>query len=234
MPSPLRGTSSGNVLIHVSDWYATFCKQAGVDPKDSPYIDGAYRDINGVDVWPMLLGTNTTQPRMLTPTTEASIIQAATTTPAVHHHGHISVDAVASAASAASAAAAAGTRSDAPNATATDAGITVMWKLITLAGQSNYYTPNATNIPANDPCLAGRQPDPPQPPGRTDPLVNGGCPVCNATQPCLYDLIADPQERVGFFSFWVFFFFVSSFSSSFSDFCFFGFWGFVHVQIVMV
>jgi len=31
-------------------------------------------------------------------------------------------------------------------------------------------------------------------PGRTDALVNG-CPVCNATLPCLYDIIADPLER---------------------------------------
>ena len=29
--------------------------------------------------------------------------------------------------------------------------------------------------------------------GRTDPIVTG-CPVCNATLPCLYDVLSDPLE----------------------------------------
>eukprot|EP00937_MAST-01D_sp_MAST-1D-sp2_P002952 g2952.t1 len=67
------------------------------------------------------------------------------------------------------------------------------WKLITLAGQSNYYYENQTAMPNNkSECLAGRQPDPAQP-GRTDALVTG-CPVCNETRPCLFDILADPHE----------------------------------------
>ena len=72
------------------------------------------------------------------------------------------------------------------------------WKLVTLAGQSNYYTRNqSTIVPANAtlPCLSGAQPDPPQP-GRTDPIVNGACVVCNATHPCLFDILNDPSEQV--------------------------------------
>lgn len=67
------------------------------------------------------------------------------------------------------------------------------WKLITLAGQSNYYRPDGSTFNGSNPCLAAAQPDPPQP-GRTDPLVNGACPVCNATHPCLFDLLADSTE----------------------------------------
>jgi len=73
------------------------------------------------------------------------------------------------------------------------------WKLITLAGQSIVYTTPGNQTACNDPCLAARQPDPPEP-GRTDPIVNGpgkggkGCPVCNATKPCLYSLLEDPSE----------------------------------------
>lgn len=68
------------------------------------------------------------------------------------------------------------------------------WKLITLAGQSNHYYKNQTSVPSGEKdCLSGRQPDPPQP-GRTDSLVTG-CPVCNSTFPCLYDLLADPAEE---------------------------------------
>lgn len=106
------------------------------------------RPIDSVNVWPMLTGLNVSQPRVLTPTTEASIVEATPDT---------------------------------------------WWKLVTLGGQSNYYTKNASQTKGNDECLAGRQPDPPQP-GRTDAIVNG-CPVCNATSPCLYDLRVDPSER---------------------------------------
>lgn len=150
VPSNLRGTNSGDKLVHITDWYPTFCGLAGVDPRNDVHIKGAIRHIDGVDVWPLLTGSNTTQPRKATPTTEASIIE---TTESKQ-----------------------------------------WWKLVTLAGQSNYYTPDAKQIAGSDPCLAQRQPDPPQP-GRTDPLVNGACAVCNATHPCLYDILADPLEK---------------------------------------
>lgn len=68
------------------------------------------------------------------------------------------------------------------------------WKLVTLAGQSNYYSMNGSQFPGNDTCLTGGQPDPPQP-GRTDPIVNGICVVCNSSFPCLYDIKKDPAER---------------------------------------
>lgn len=70
---------------------------------------------------------------------------------------------------------------------------TVWWKLVTLAGQSFYYDKNQIRINATFPCLEARQPDPPQP-GRTDPIVNDGCPVCNDTFPCLFDILNDPYE----------------------------------------
>ena len=73
-----------------------------------------------------------------------------------------------------------------------------LWKLVTLAGESNYYYKNQTNyVPENAslPCLASAQKDPYEP-GRTDPIVNGKCPVCNITSPCLFDLLVDPNEEV--------------------------------------
>lgn len=157
VPSELRGTRSGDKFVHVSDWYATFCALAGVDPRNDVFLSGRYRHVDGVDVWPLLTGSNATQPRLVTPTSEAGIFETS------------------------------------PER---------WWKLVTLAGNSNYYTENATQITAtSDPCLAGRQADPPQP-GRTDQLVNGpahaektGCPVCNATMPCLYDILHDPMEE---------------------------------------
>merc|ERR1711964_766311 len=70
----------------------------------------------------------------------------------------------------------------------------VWWKLVTLAGQSSYYDEDQKQTDGTDPCLAHGQPDPKQP-GRTDPLVNGKCVVCNATLPCLYDILSDPYEQ---------------------------------------
>ena len=150
LPTSVRGTATGPKFVHISDWYPTWLGLAGVDPSDPALLSGAYRDIDGVDVWPLLTGTNTTQPRLRTPTTEVSI-------------------------------------------TDTSEGTQRWWKLITLAGQSNYYFPNQTAMPNNkSECLEGRQPDPAQP-GRTDALVTG-CPVCNETHPCLFDILQDPRE----------------------------------------
>ncbi len=36
--------------MHVSDWYPTLLKMAGVDAKDPVTIKGAVRDIDGVDM----------------------------------------------------------------------------------------------------------------------------------------------------------------------------------------
>ena len=142
LPAELRGKSSGSKLVHISDWYPTFCNLAGVDPHDRATLMGEKHDIDGVDIWPLLTGLNTTQPRALTPTSEVGLIEAS----AEH-----------------------------------------FWKIITLAGQSNYYYANQTAVPADkDECLAGAQHDPPEP-GRTDALVTG-CPVCNQTNPCLFDV----------------------------------------------
>lgn len=161
VPAGLRGTNSGAKLVHISDWYPTFCLLAGADPVDDAMLGGKLRPIDGVDVWPLLTGANATQPRALTPTTEVSIIDAQ--------------DSI------------------------------TWWKLITLAGESGYYTPNATQLAGNaysdTSCLESCQNDPAQP-GRTDGIVNGmpsvkgtACPVCNSTHPCLYDVLADPSER---------------------------------------
>jgi hypothetical protein len=116
-------------------------------------MNGGYRGIDGVDVWPMLVGTNSTQPRLLTPTTEASIIQAAAFVPTTHVGNEVDVDAsghlhghpVHDSGDT-------GSNGGGGSAEVVVAGTLMMWKLVTLAGQSNYYTQNATNIKGTDPC----------------------------------------------------------------------------------
>lgn len=165
LPSRMQGTTSGPILIHVADWYPTFLHLAGVTkPSDRAYFHGNYEganagfyDIDGVNVWPMLTGLNTTQPRRFTPTSEVSIIDAKTHPVGFNKSGQH------------------------------------WWKLVTLAGQSNYWTKNQTSVIPTDPCLKGSQPDPKEP-GRTDAIVTG-CVVCNLSFPCLYDILADPLEE---------------------------------------
>ena len=162
----MHSCTCANTLLDLPhDRYATFLTLAGAVVSDPVVVTNIHgetftADIDAVDVWPMLTGTNTTQPRRLTPTTEASIFDVA---PPPTADG------------------------------ATDGQETKWWKLVNLAGQSQYYEPNQQAIKANDTCLAKCQKDPPQA-GRTDALVNG-CPVCNLTSPCLYDILNDPGER---------------------------------------
>ena len=56
LPEKMRGQTSEG-FIHVADWYTTFCKLAGVDSSDSG--QGKF-PVDGLDVWPIISGMNTT------------------------------------------------------------------------------------------------------------------------------------------------------------------------------
>ena len=56
LPSSMRGKTSEGV-IHIADWYPTFCKMAGVDPSDSG--TGKF-SVDGLDVWQIISGENVT------------------------------------------------------------------------------------------------------------------------------------------------------------------------------
>ena len=47
-------------MTHITDWYATFCHLAGVDPADNQ--PGTF-PIDSVDLWPLVTGTTTREPR---------------------------------------------------------------------------------------------------------------------------------------------------------------------------
>lgn len=58
LPDEIRGKKTEG-FIHIADWYTTFCNLAGVEPSDSG--PGKF-PVDGVDVWPILTGENTTSP----------------------------------------------------------------------------------------------------------------------------------------------------------------------------
>ena len=75
LPAHVRGARSGDKLVHVCDWYATFCALAGAPAADDAVFKGVSRPIDGVDVWPLLVAGNATQPRALTVLTEVSALE---------------------------------------------------------------------------------------------------------------------------------------------------------------
>jgi len=70
LPAQLFGTTS-DVFVHIADWYATLASLAGVDPSDR---DRSSYDIDGIDIWPYLIGERGGEPREFLPVSEDAII----------------------------------------------------------------------------------------------------------------------------------------------------------------
>jgi len=137
LPSELRGTTNDHFL-HVADWYPTLCRLVGVDPTDNAIQNGKTYPIDGVDVWPLIVGEgNVTNSREFLPVTSVSLIWKG------------------------------------------------QYKLITKAGNTSWYAPNNERFPDNRtdwPC-------------RNNATDQPRCLVCFEKSPCLFDILADPQER---------------------------------------
>lgn len=58
IPDKMKGKST-NGFIHIADWYTTFCDLAGVDSSDSG--EGRF-GVDGMNVWPIITGSNSTSP----------------------------------------------------------------------------------------------------------------------------------------------------------------------------
>jgi arylsulfatase A-like enzyme len=73
VPQELRGTSQDGV-VHIADWYATFCGIGGVDPSDPVAKIAGLPPIDSVDVWPLISGANATWPRVEIPVSPQALI----------------------------------------------------------------------------------------------------------------------------------------------------------------
>ena len=62
IPVSQRGTKIEG-LIEIADWYTTFCSIAGVDPTDGVAAAAGLPAVDGLDMWPLLSGANSTSPR---------------------------------------------------------------------------------------------------------------------------------------------------------------------------
>ena len=50
-------------LIHISDWYYTFCKLNNINPSDPNSKIYNLPNVDGMDIWPLISGINSTSPR---------------------------------------------------------------------------------------------------------------------------------------------------------------------------
>ena len=55
LPEASRGQST-DALVHMADWFATFCALAGIDPHDARAAAAGLPPVDGLDVWPAVVG----------------------------------------------------------------------------------------------------------------------------------------------------------------------------------
>ena len=73
LPEAMRGQKSEE-YIHITDWYATFCALAGVDPTDEAAAKAKLPPIDSMNMWPLISGTNSTSPRTDIPASHNTLI----------------------------------------------------------------------------------------------------------------------------------------------------------------
>ena len=73
LPEKMRGQKTDG-YIHITDWYATFCAMAGVDPTDDKAAEAKLPPIDSLNMWPFLSGQTSTSPRTDVPLSYSSLI----------------------------------------------------------------------------------------------------------------------------------------------------------------
>jgi len=62
-------------MMHIADWYTTFCEMIGVDPFDDNADYHGLPPVDGVNLWPLISGENSTSPRIILPIDNTTLIQ---------------------------------------------------------------------------------------------------------------------------------------------------------------
>lgn len=60
LPEAVRGSTHSDGIMHIADWYHTFCKLAGCDPSDNAK---GVPPPEAFDLWPTISTTGTPSPR---------------------------------------------------------------------------------------------------------------------------------------------------------------------------
>ena len=62
LPEERRGKKE-NGLMHIADWYTTFCSMLDIDEEDHVAIEAGLPAVDGVDLWPLISGQVSHSPR---------------------------------------------------------------------------------------------------------------------------------------------------------------------------
>jgi len=81
LPRAARGKKL-EANIHITDWYTTFSRLAGVDHRDAGAVAAGLPDVDSLDAWPLLTGANGTSPRWEIPLAVGGVAQDLLTAPA--------------------------------------------------------------------------------------------------------------------------------------------------------
>ena len=63
LPPVRRGKKLVDEMVHIADWYATFCGLAGVDPFDKRGHESGLPPVDSLDLWPVISGSEEISPR---------------------------------------------------------------------------------------------------------------------------------------------------------------------------
>ena len=73
LPERMKGQKTDG-YIHMTDWYATFCHLAGVDPTDKKAAKAKLPPIDSMNMWPLISGENSTSPRTDIPVSNFTLL----------------------------------------------------------------------------------------------------------------------------------------------------------------
>lgn len=75
VPETQRGSKS-DALMHIADWYSTFCALAGVDPTDHAAAASGLPPIDSINMWPVLSGAAAASPRQNILVDKTTLVEA--------------------------------------------------------------------------------------------------------------------------------------------------------------
>ena len=62
-------------MMHIVDWYTTFCALNGINPSDPNAKVYNLPNVDGFNIWPLIMGKNETSPRTEIPINPTTLIQ---------------------------------------------------------------------------------------------------------------------------------------------------------------
>lgn len=73
LPDVRRGQIESG-MMHIADWYVTWCSMLGIDPSDIIAVQHGLPDVDGYNMWPVIIGEATQSPRSELPISRGTLL----------------------------------------------------------------------------------------------------------------------------------------------------------------